>query len=281
MLHGRSLDYEPRDPIAAATVVVDFWRGGRSLYRCLHPLPFPTATQWFTCVRPGAFSLSVNARGQGIWTEHNTSFPEFLRRVKVPGTLLLGEVAELAMQAESYEAALAVLMSASVVSSNYFILAGANGEGAIVTRYGNMSSADVWSLNSAADVLDGQPAWLRVQTNVDHWVPLESGAYATVRRQHAIELISSFGPSITKDQLLEVYLTRRPRPGAENRTKPEDMGVILRPTTIATLVMDPAAELEPQPDPRYWHTWAETPVVDPHAPLPSRLASENEIVVMM
>jgi len=167
VMHGRSLDYEPRDAIAAGTVVIDFHRGGKPAYRCLHPLIYPTATQWFTCVRPGAFSLSVNARSQGMWN--------------------------------------------------------------------------------------------------DHWVPLESGAYATVRRQHAVELISGYGPSLTKDQLLQVYFTQQARAGGESRVEPEDTGVILRPTTIATLIMDPAAQWEQAPDPRYWHIWAETPVIHPPA----------------
>ena len=43
-----------------------FWRGfggfrGEVQYSCLQPLVYPTALQWFTCVRPKAFSLSVNA----------------------------------------------------------------------------------------------------------------------------------------------------------------------------------------------------------------------------
>merc|ERR1712060_142607 len=97
---------------------------------------------------------------------------------------LLGEVAEAAMQSESFDAALKVLATKPVVSSNYYILAGSEkGQGAIVTRYGNNSASDVWSLGSGAS--DGQPSWFRVQTNVDHWVTYDSGAYATHRRQHA------------------------------------------------------------------------------------------------
>ena len=50
-----------------------------------------TALQWFTCVRPKAFSLSVNARAQGIYMESNSSFEELLRRVG-SGAYLLGGV---------------------------------------------------------------------------------------------------------------------------------------------------------------------------------------------
>eukprot|EP00931_Biecheleriopsis_adriatica_P050664 TRINITY_DN29354_c0_g1_i1.p1 TRINITY_DN29354_c0_g1~~TRINITY_DN29354_c0_g1_i1.p1 ORF type:complete len:445 (+),score=64.89 TRINITY_DN29354_c0_g1_i1:40-1374(+) len=271
VLHGRSLDYEPRDPMAKASVVLDFQKKNQTLYRCLHPLQYPSALQWFTCVRPGAFSLSVNARSQGVDTEHNASFHELLRRVARPGAQLLGEVAEKAMQAESYDAALEVLVSSSVVSSNYFILAGASGQGAIITRFGNSSAADVWALGSASDDWsDGQPPWIHVQTNVDHWVSFSSGAYATHRRQHAVDLLSSMGPDVLdREALQSVYLTTSARSGSQNRTTPEDTGVILRPSTIATLIMDPSSPLDLEPDPKYWHVWAETPTI--HAP-ESRIA---------
>lgn len=268
VLHGRSLDYEPRDELANATVVVDFRKTGNLAYRCLNPLHYTTALQWFTCVRPGSFSLSVNARSQGSWMEHNTSFEELLRRATAPGMLLLGEVGERVMAADSFEAALEVLVSSSVVSSNYFVLAGLRGQGAVVTRFGNSSSADVWTLSTSTYASsDGQPSWMRVQTNVDHWVPLSTGAYATHRRQHAIDLLSQIGQTdLNADMLLKTYLTQSPRPGSENRTQPEDTGVILRPTTIATLVLDPSLPAKEHLDPTYWRIWAETPkIIHPQA----------------
>jgi len=283
VLHGRSLDYEPRDPMALGTVVLDFrrpTRHGELAYRCLHPLVYPTALQWFTCIRPGAFSLSVNARGQGVNTEHNSSFDELLRRVRAPGALLLGELGEQAMQAKSYGEALAILASRPSVSSNYFILAGIQGQGAVVTRYGNISSADVWGLDSSPDLSDGQPPWLRVQTNVDHWVPFASGAYATHRRQNAVDLLSSMGHgAVDRDKLLGVYLTSRARAGSENRSSPEDTGVILRPTTIATLVLEPSALEEAELDPRYWRIWAKSPIIAP--PASTMLGSHAGVVSLV
>eukprot|EP00930_Biecheleria_cincta_P100650 TRINITY_DN92264_c0_g1_i1.p1 TRINITY_DN92264_c0_g1~~TRINITY_DN92264_c0_g1_i1.p1 ORF type:complete len:447 (+),score=81.58 TRINITY_DN92264_c0_g1_i1:51-1391(+) len=265
VLHGRSLDYEPRDPMAETTVVLDFLRGGKRAYRCLHPLVYPSALQWFTCVRPGAFSLSVNARSQGIYTEHNASFRELIRRISVPGAYLLGELAEQAMQANTFDAALAVLVGKQDVSSNYFILAGAQGQGAVVTRFGNSSAADVWPLGEeGSDWSDGQPPWARVQTNVDHWVPLASGAYATHRRQHALDLLTKLGQSsLSKDSLLDVYLTTSARRGSQGRKTPEDTGVILRPSTIATLVMDPSMTQWSKPDADFWHVWAQTATIQP------------------
>mmetsp|Transcript_102310 Transcript_102310/g.328093 ORF Transcript_102310/g.328093 Transcript_102310/m.328093 type:complete len:479 (+) Transcript_102310:61-1497(+) len=280
LLHGRSLDYEPRDPMAEGTVAIEFQRRGRLEYRCLYTLPYVTAFQWFTCVRPGAFSLSVNARGQGIQTEHNTSFSELLRRVQVPGALLLGEVAELAMQASSFEGALAVLTTSRVVSSNYFILAGADKCGAIVTRFGNSSSADVWAIGDPSDdkIEDGQPSWMRVQTNVDHWVPFSSGAYATHRRQGAIDLLADRGQQAMGEQaLLDVYFTTHARAGSQNRTTPEDTGVILRPSTIATLVMDPTSK-DLASATTSWHVWKTSPNILPPQPVlaPATAAVSSE-----
>jgi len=251
--------------MAETTVVLDFLRGGKRAYRCLHPLVYPSALQWFTCVRPGAFSLSVNARSQGIYTEHNASFQKLIRRVPVPGAYLLGELAERAMQADTFDTALAVLVDKQDVSSNYFILAGAQGQGAIVTRFGNSSAADVWPLGEeGSDWSDGQPPWARVQTNVDHWVPMASGAYATHRRQHALELFTKMGQSsLSKETLLNVYLTTSARQGSQGRKTPEDTGVILRPSAIATLVMDPSTPQWSKPDADFWHVWAQTAKIQP------------------
>lgn len=243
-LHGRSLDYEPRDAMATTASVVNFKHGNSSSagYKCLHPLVYPTALQWFTCIRPGSFSLSVNARGQGRWNEHNTSFDELLRRLADPTLRLLGEVAQDAMESPTYSDALTALSRNQVVSSNYFILAGAGKEeGAIVTRFGNKSSvSDVWPLGSRLS--DGQPSWMRVQTNVDHWTTFESGAYATHRRQHAVDLLDGIGKDrLNEKNLWGVYTTQSALDeSSAHRVRPEDTGAILRPTTIATLILSPS-----------------------------------------
>mmetsp|Transcript_115542 Transcript_115542/g.326617 ORF Transcript_115542/g.326617 Transcript_115542/m.326617 type:complete len:454 (+) Transcript_115542:52-1413(+) len=267
VLHGRSLDYEPRDPMAETAVEVEFTKRGVAAYTCLHPLVYPIALQWFTCVRPGQFSLSVNARGQGQWHEHNTTFDELLRRLQAPGSKLLGEASMAAMAADDYEAALSRLASLPVVSSNYFVLAGARvGEGAIVTRYGNSSSADVWALGSGE--VDGQPSWMRVQTNVDHWVTYGSGAYATHRREHAIRLLSDIGEgNVTAKNLFGVYETASALDLTSlKRKEPEDTGAILRPSTIASLVMSPADSAG-----RSLGTcvWSSSPMIAPPSEVPA------------
>ena len=119
VLHGRSLDFEPRDAMAETAVLVHHKRPPRKIktflhfntfqfishgnlfeislslrkgelqYTCLQALVYPTALQWFTCIRPKAFSLSVNARARGIYLETNTSFEELSRRV-ASGANLLG-----------------------------------------------------------------------------------------------------------------------------------------------------------------------------------------------
>lgn len=265
--HGRSLDFEPRDPIAETTVVVRHkWRG-EAQYTCLQPLVWTTALQWFTCVRPKAFSLSVNARARGIYMESNSSFEELLRRVG-SGAYLLGEIAQEAMAAKSYDEALQILSSAPVVSSNYFILAGVDGQGAVITRFGNSSSADVWSLNSSKVISDGQPPWLRVQTNADHGVPFGE-AYATHRRQHLVNMLTSSSGIPSKDQFLQAYFVSNALEGSENRTQPEDTGAILRPTTIATILLNPSE----QPDMRNWYIWNESAKILPPVRSSEQIAS--------
>lgn len=269
--HGRSLDYEPRDALASATVMVNFQQKNQTAYKCMVPLPYISATNWYTCLRPGAFSLSVNARAQGLWTEHNTTWTAFLQRISQGSEMLLGEVAAAAMAKQTYSEALIQLAVQPVLSSNYFILAGAGPwQGAIVTRFGNLSSADVWALGSSTfkepDTGSVQPGWMRVQTNVDHWEPL--GPYATHRRAHAVEMLQRKGQTaMGTSALWDVYLTNRPMNGSENRTEPEDTGVILRPTTIASLVMVPSkTDMEVR-------IWAETPQI-----LPPRSQAESENV---
>eukprot|EP00931_Biecheleriopsis_adriatica_P100578 TRINITY_DN75862_c0_g1_i1.p1 TRINITY_DN75862_c0_g1~~TRINITY_DN75862_c0_g1_i1.p1 ORF type:complete len:431 (-),score=71.36 TRINITY_DN75862_c0_g1_i1:121-1413(-) len=262
VLHGRSKDFHPRDALAKATVAIDFYQKGSRLYRCLHHVPWPGSFK-MTCVRPGAFSVAINARGQGINTGHNTSFAELLKRMS-PGFDLPFTLLERAMAAETYEEALTLLASQPMLGSIYFTIAGAHGQGAVVTRFANSSSADVWALGSSTDISDGQPPWLRVQTNVDHWVSLESGAYATHRRQHALDLLEGLGDDfLDKHSLMGIYLTQAARAGSENRTQPEDTGAILRPDTIASLVIDPSEPLGSKPDSRFWHVWAETPTIQP------------------
>merc|ERR1711934_730601 len=99
--------------------------GGSVKYTCMHPLVYPSALQWYTCLRPGRFSLSVNARSQGRWHEQNTTYDGFLKRVESAEQLLLGEVSASAMDQSTYSSALNTLSSANILSSNYFILAGA------------------------------------------------------------------------------------------------------------------------------------------------------------
>lgn len=165
------------------------------------------------------------------------------------------------MERQTFAEALAVLSSSSVLSSSYYILAGADGHGAIVTRFGNASSVDVWPLGAEGE----QPAWMRVQTNVDHWVSADSGAYATQRRQRVVDLLAAAGPSaVSREALLDIYLTDQAKKGAENRTRPEDTGVILRPTTIATIIFDPSSR-DQALDPRYWRIWSSSPKIRPPA----------------
>lgn len=267
MLHGRSLDYEPRTLLAKVSVEVNFVRNGTVQYRCFHPLVYPTALGWVTCERPGHMSLSVNARSHGTCLESGITCDEMLRRISKTDNYLLGDLAMKAIKQDSYDEALKLLSSANVVSSNYFILAGAGKrQGAVITRYGNCSCdghscSDVWEVEPAgSSTSDGQKPWMRVQTNIDHNVSFESQNYSTYRRQHVIDMLNNADHTITRQDMWNIYLTNTAfnTTSYVTRMRPEeDTGAVLRPTTIASFVMSPATKNQ-RFDAR---VWAKDPVI--------------------
>lgn len=64
----------------------------------------------------------------------------------------------------------------------------------------------------------------------------------------------------SRAQFEAAYFTSQALPGSETRTSPEDTGAILRPSTIATVFMDPNAE---DVDLAQWHVWNATPRILP------------------
>jgi hypothetical protein len=68
-------------------------------------------------------------------------------------------------QADSYDSAVRLFSSNSLINPIYYIVAGsAANEGAVVTRYREADQTDIWSINTSA--VDG---WFRLITNYDHW----------------------------------------------------------------------------------------------------------------
>ena len=81
-------------------------------------------------------------------------------------------------------------------------------------------------------------------------------------------LTSSSGiPS--KDQFLQAFFVSNALEGSEYRTQPEDTGAILRPTTIATILLNPSE----QPDMRNWYIWNESAKILPPVRSSEQIAS--------
>ena len=104
-----------------------------------------------------------------------------------------------------------------------------------------------------------------VRVSVASEVPFGE-TYATHRREHFVELATQRGPS--REDFTKAYLVSNAMKGSENRTTPEDTGAILRPTTIATIFMDPALS---EPDLSKWFIWNATPKILP--PLEAKASS--------
>lgn len=227
VMFGRNHDFSARTPLAKTTVSITFLRGAATMYKCSCQLPW--ITKLSTCVRPGRFAMSLNARLQGIDSARGTSPLHMLERFE-QGALRRQTLLRQVMESESYAEALERAATLPSLNSMYVILAGAAPfEGAVVTRFGNASTrSDVLSLSS--------PTPFIVQTNVDRWTP--TGPYSTHRRDHAVALVQSLSPGASSSDLRSVLLNStatfnwNPSSGTG-----EDTGAVLRPDTVLTAVM--------------------------------------------
>ncbi len=81
------------------------------------------------------------------------------------------------------------------------------------------------------------------------------------------------------DSLLGVYLTDSASPESANRTSPEDTGGILRPSTIATVVMDPQSSVGESVEPfARTRIWKGSPVIRPPKMTPFATTNTQDIV---
>mmetsp|Transcript_109396 Transcript_109396/g.353170 ORF Transcript_109396/g.353170 Transcript_109396/m.353170 type:complete len:471 (+) Transcript_109396:80-1492(+) len=238
--HFRNWDFGPLpDALGLASVEVDFVFGstGRQGFRCL--LALTHMDKWTTCMKPGTFSMSLNARTFGRGHERGRAPSEelaLLQEGRRPRVAVLREV----MLAESYEAALTAASSTHALSSMYVILAGPaqvgavaqGGRGAVVTLSGNGSSADVLPLPGPEE------GWFLVQTNVDHWLPMSDERPSSHRREHVKALLQGLGEGAPLESLYKVLQDQGVfPPGHEG---PDD-GRVFRPSTVASVLMLPEA----------------------------------------
>mmetsp|Transcript_49692 Transcript_49692/g.144131 ORF Transcript_49692/g.144131 Transcript_49692/m.144131 type:complete len:445 (-) Transcript_49692:58-1392(-) len=239
--HFRNWDFGPLpDILGALSVEVDFkfGRTGRHGFRCL--LALTHIEKWTTCMKPGHFSMSLNARGYGRGHEHGrppAAELALLQSGYLPRVGLLRQV----MMAGSYDEALATAACARMLTSMYLILAGPpvarsgskHGRGAVVTLESNESSADIMPLPAPAD------GWFIVQTNVDHWLPMSDENPSSRRRDHVQELLRLHGQNASIGELYFVLQNQEVFPAG--RRAGADDGRVFRTSTIASVLMLPGA----------------------------------------
>eukprot|EP00756_Hemistasia_phaeocysticola_P025322 Hpha_TRINITY_DN15999_c1_g6::TRINITY_DN15999_c1_g6_i1::g.71264::m.71264/K13720/NAAA; N-acylethanolamine-hydrolysing acid amidase len=192
---GRNMDYPmPFSPLQFDAVVT---KGGKVIYE---GTTFAgTVGIGGTCVVPGRFAVSINARGamspdlahavasakRGDWI-----FP-FLTR-------------EVCHRAGAFEDSMQWVSSQPLIAPGYFIMAGvAPGEGAVLSHNAS-ASAYQWRLKDGYP--KGSDAWFLLQTNYDNWGPVPAG---DDRRDPGVKSMEAVGPdSISFDSLWTVLSTR-------------------------------------------------------------------------
>lgn len=237
MIHFRNWDFGPAaEALGTASVTVNFIdaRGGN--FTCLMALTH--ITKWTTCVRPGGFSMSLNAREYGFGYERGRE-PEEELRLLTQGRLPRIEVLRRVMQARHYNEAVSAAAGADALTSLYVILAdgGApldNSGGAVVTIMGNGSRADVWQMPDP-HTKDG---WFLVQTNVDHWLPMAEQYFSSHRREHVKANLRQLGSNASSDAYFHLLQNTSVFPAGNTGT---DDGKTFRPSTIASVFMVPQA----------------------------------------
>ncbi|CAJ0570528.1 unnamed protein product, partial [Mesorhabditis spiculigera] len=203
--HGRNLDYEMGDLLKNITVLIDFKRNGKTAFT---GVTFVLYNGLLTGQRPGAFSISLNARYSGAYIDN--ILMEIYTRFRNPVSFVMREVLE---EEQSYAWALDRLVHTPLICPAYITVAGINrGEGAIISRK-RIGAADVWKLN--------KNRWYMVETNFDHWTP-----QGDKRKKVASHALHKLGQErLNADTLFNHVLSRQP---------------VLNDLTIFTLVMSPS-----------------------------------------
>ncbi|UMM21571.1 hypothetical protein L5515_003190 [Caenorhabditis briggsae] len=155
IFHGRNLDYDMTGLLKNITVHVDFMKNGSILYS---GVTFALYNGILTGQRPGAYSVSLNARYSGAYIDN--ILMEIYTKFKRPVSFFIRDVLE---HQKSYAAAVETLSNTHLFSPSYIIVAGTKkNEGVVISR-NRWSAANVYQLNMDAN------QWFLVETNFDNW----------------------------------------------------------------------------------------------------------------
>jgi len=188
IMHARNQDYPP--PFSALQYDGTFMKGDKVLFRATNFAGIVGVGG--TCMVPGKFSISINARDDCIACRRTESaciadaaagldtFPLLQRRACERGG--------------DFHDTVDFVATRPMISPGYFIMAGvAPGEGAVITHNATGNGTDV--LRLAQGWPEGSP-WFLSQTNFDHWnnAPHPQFYGNDHRQESAIKLMERIGP---------------------------------------------------------------------------------------
>ena len=176
IIHGRNLDYDVPD-LNRITVVLDFQKGGETLYM---GTTFAGYFGLLTAMKPNKYTVSLNERHQGMWTEN-----DYEAAKDGPKGMIAFAIRDL-LEDDSvdFEKAVTRLSTIELITPSYIILGGLkDNQGAVITR-DRKKFIDIWWLNGTDN------RWFLVETNYDHWnePPKDDD-----RRNPANKLMNYFG----------------------------------------------------------------------------------------
>lgn len=195
VFHGRNLDYGIPG-LQNITADILFTKGGKLLYRGTTYVGY---VGLLTGLRPGAFSVSIDARHTKNGTVWDNAAEAFLKGGHSIGLFLR----DLLETQASFQDALPIVQSVHLDAPSYIIMGGTNGQGAIVTRE-RSSAVDTWKLDS------GLGRWFLVETNDDHWeVPDD------IRRDAANGHMNATTPDKVSQQFMSGVMSAYPNLNSE------------------------------------------------------------------
>lgn len=126
IFHGRNLDWNVPDALRKVMSDVEFQRSGKTVYRATIPIGFVGSING---VKPGAFSLSLNARGKGGKILTNL-IESLLHKASTPAQHLRSVLENPA--ATDFESAISLISTGDLIDEGYFTVGGVRaGEGAV------------------------------------------------------------------------------------------------------------------------------------------------------
>jgi len=157
IFHGRNLDFDLAKSLRKLVIKVEFQKQGKTLF---WGTTYAGYIGVLTGMKPGSFAISLNERDTGYMVEN------LLEALLIPGTRIASFlIRDTLTNIQTFDEAIQVISSASLVAPAYIIVSGANpGEGAVITR-NRYNVADLWKLDLNLN------RWFLVETNDDHWLP--------------------------------------------------------------------------------------------------------------